>query len=199
MPYQSPKNILKVNSSGRVNGSHSRVLVEELVNRLLSKHASANVVTREVSSGLEFVDESWIHANFTNPAERSEVQKNRLNASDSLVEEVENADILVIAAPIYNFGVPAALKAWIDQICRANRTFKYSETGPVGLLEGKKAYVIVTSGGTKAQSSVDYASDYMRHVLGFIGIKDVEIIAADQLMMAEEKQLAQARALIAAA
>jgi FMN-dependent NADH-azoreductase len=199
MPSQSPKNILKVNSSGRVNGSHSRVLVDELVNRLLSKHASANVVTREVSSGLEFVDESWIHANFTNPAERSEVQKSRLNASDSLVEEVENADILVIAAPIYNFGVPAALKAWIDQICRANRTFKYSETGPVGLLEGKKAYVIVTSGGTKAQSSVDYASDYMRHVLGFIGIKDVEIIAADQLMMAEEKQLAQARALIAAA
>jgi FMN-dependent NADH-azoreductase len=199
MPSQSPKNILKVNSSGRVNGSHSRVLVDELVNRLLSKHASANVVAREVSSGLEFVDESWIHANFTNPAERSEVQKNRLNASDRLVEEVENADILVIAAPIYNFGVPAALKAWIDQICRANRTFKYSETGPVGLLEGKKAYVIVTSGGTKAQSSVDFASDYMRHVLGFIGIKDVEIIAADQLMMAEEKQLAQARALIAAA
>jgi FMN-dependent NADH-azoreductase len=199
MPSQSPKNILKVNSSGRVIGSHSRVLVDELVNHLLRKHASANVVTREVSSGLEFVDESWIHANFTNPAERSKFQKNRLNASDRLVEEVENADILVIAAPIYNFGVPAALKAWIDQICRANRTFKYSETGPVGLLEGKKAYVIVTSGGTKAQSSIDYASDYMRHVLGFIGIKDVEIIAADQLMMAEEKQLAQARALIAAA
>ena len=199
MPSQTPKNILKVNSSGRVNGSHSRKLVDELISRLAGKHEGAKVISREVSSGIELVDEAWIQANFTNPADRSETQKNRLNASDTLVEEVEEADILVIAAPIYNFGVPAALKAWIDQICRANRTFKYSETGPVGLLEDKKAYVIVTSGGTKAQSSVDFVSDYMRHVLGFIGIKDVEIIAADQLMMAEEKQLAQARALIAAA
>jgi FMN-dependent NADH-azoreductase len=199
MSSATQTNILKVNSSGRVNGSHSRKLVDELVNRLQAKHPNSAVVNREVSSGIELVDESWIQANFTPPTGRSEVQMARLAASDRLVEEVEKADILVIAAPMYNFGVPAALKAWIDQICRANRTFVYTENGPIGQLKDKKAYVIVTSGGTKALGSADYTTEYMQHVLGFIGITDVEIILADQLMMAEEKQLARARALIAAA
>ena len=84
---------------------------------------------------------------------------------------------------IYNFGVPAALKAWIDQIARAGVTFKYTENGPVGLLDGKRAIIAVASGGTEVGSEIDFATGYMRHIMGFIGIHDVEVVAADQLML----------------
>jgi FMN-dependent NADH-azoreductase len=99
---------------------------------------------------------------------------------------VQSADILVIGVPVYNFGVPAALKAWIDMIARARETFKYTENGSVGLLSGKKAYLIVASGGTEVESGIDYATPYMKHVLGFIGVTDVTVIAAGQQMMDEK-------------
>ena len=96
--------------------------------------------------------------------------------------------------PIYNFGVPAALKAWVDQVARAGVTFKYTENGPQGLLEGKRAILVVASGGTAAGSDIDFASGYMQHVMGFIGITDVTVITADQMMMDTEAALAKATA-----
>lgn len=192
-------NILKVNSSGRKNGSYSRKLVDQLVDKLVSKNSNTNVANRDVSNGMEFVDEAWINSNFTQEDERSDSQRQRLAGSDTLVEELIEADILIIGVPIYNFGIPAALKAWIDQIARANRTFSYTETGPKGLLTGKKAYLIITSGGTESGSDIDFATGYMRHVLGFIGITDVDIIPADLLMMDEQAKLTNAHKLIAAA
>jgi len=90
------------------------------------------------------------------------------------------ADVLVIGVPIYNFGIPAALKAWVDMVARARLTFRYTEQGPEGLLRVKRAYLVVASGGTAAGSAVDFATGYLRHVLGFLGIDDVEIIAADR-------------------
>ena len=98
-----------------------------------------------------------------------------------MLAEVKAADLLVIALPVYNFGVPSQLKSWIDQLARKGETFNYSETGPVGLLTGKRAIVAFTSDGTKMGSEIDFASGYVRHMLGFFGITDVQFAAADAM------------------
>ena len=108
------------------------------------------------------------------------------------------ADTIVIGTPIYNFSVPSTLKAWIDLVARVGVTFNYTETGPVGLLEGKRAIIAVASGGTQAGSDIDFATTYLRHVLGFIGITDVELVAADQLSMDEEGSMQRAKSAIEA-
>ena len=116
--------------------------------------------------------------------------------SGALIEEIKAADVIVIGVPIYNFGVPASLKAWVDQIARAGVTFRYTENGPQGLLDGKRAIIALASGGTAIGSDIDFASDYLRHIMGFIGITEVEIVAADQMMMNGEGALSKAAAQI---
>ena len=180
---KSGNTILQINASARKTGSVTRELTEALVTQLLAKSTEANVITRDVSQGLPYLDEEWVGATFTDPAERSAEQRMKLALSDTLVAELKAADTIVIGSPVYNFSVPAALKAWIDLIARARETFQYTENGPVGLLKDKKAYVIVASGGTKIGSEIDFAATYLKHVLGFVGISDVTIVAADQLMM----------------
>ena len=110
-----------------------------------------------------------------------------------MVAELEAADTIVIGVPIYNFGVPAALKAWVDMVCRARRTFAYTENGPVGLLDNKKAFLVIASGGTDSGSEIDFATGYLRHVLGFIGIHDVTIVDASGLMKDVDASLSRAR------
>jgi len=182
------KRILQINASARKAGSVTRELTDTLVTRLLEKSAETKVISRDVSQGLPFIDEDWIGANFTDPADRSAEQRMKLALSDTLVSELKAADTIVIGSPIYNFSVPAALKAWIDLIARARETFRYTDNGPEGLLKDKKAYVIVASGGTKVGSEIDFAANYLKHVLGFVGITDVTIVAADQLMMDPAKR-----------
>ena len=177
-------NILVIDSSGRHEGSHSRRLTKRVADRL-----GGTVTYRDVGDGEGFVGPQWIGGAYSPAADRTPEQRAALDRSDALVDELEAADVVVIGVPIYNFGVSAALKSWIDQICRANRTFKYSETGPVGLLEGKRAILVVTSGGTEVDGAVDFATPYMRHVLSFIGITDVEVVAADRLMMEGEEKV----------
>lgn len=174
-------NILRVDSSMRTEGSVSRDLADKLVEQL--SNANTQVTIRDLAKGISLIDENWIGANFTDPAERSEEQKGFLAASDELVGELHDADTIVITAPVYNFHVPAALKAWIDMVARARETFRYTENGPEGLLKGKKAYVIVTSGGTVLDSEYDFVSGYLKHVLGFIGITDVSFIDGSGLML----------------
>ncbi|MGI9476710.1 MAG: FMN-dependent NADH-azoreductase [Hyphomicrobiaceae bacterium] len=174
--------VLRVDASGRHEGSQTRALTDKLVAHLRTREVD-RVMTRDLAGGVEFVDEAWINANFTPEEDRTAEQKLRLRASDGLVDELVQSDVVVIATPIYNFGVPAALKAWVDQVARARKTFRYTDNGPVGLLEGKKAYIVITSGGTKVGSDIDFATGYLKHVLGFIGIDDVTVFAADQLMM----------------
>ena len=186
-------NILQVNASGRKNGSVSRELSAALINALREDGADPVVTERELSNGMPFVDEAWIAANFTAPEDRSAEQSAVLSFSDTLVEELKDADLIVIGAPIYNFGIPAALKAWIDQIARARLTFRYSQDGPVGLLENKRAVIVTASGGVKAGSEIDFATGYLRHVLGFVGIRDVTLIAADGLTADADAPIAQAR------
>lgn len=173
------KKILRIDGSMRRNGSRSRALTDALVERLKALQAPASVTTRDLADGVPFVHEQWIAANFTDPCARSSEQRAVLSQSDALLNEVKDADILVIGSPMYNFGVPAAVKAWIDMITRARETFRYSETGPEGLLTGKTAYIVLTSGGTRAGSDIDFAWPYLKHVLGFIGITDVHLIASD--------------------
>ena len=131
---------------------------------------------REPETPLPQIDETWVAANFTPAADRSEAQNARLAQSDALVAELQAADTIVIGLPVYNFGVPAALKAWIDLIARAGVTFRYTAEGPEGLLTGKKVIVAFASGGVQLGSDYDFASTYLRHVLGFVGLTDVSII-----------------------
>lgn len=178
-------NILLVTASALQEGSVTRRFATELVNELVAEYGKIQVVERDVSTGLPVVDADWVAANYTPAAERTGQQQNKLARSDELVKEIQDADILVIAAPIYNFSIPASLKAWIDMICRVGLTFNYTSDGPVGLLgkgsrASKKAYIVMASGGTRIGSDIDFASDYLRHVLGFIGIDDVALIAAER-------------------
>ena len=176
--------ILRIDSSARHSGSTSRQLTEQLVTRLVEQGYGASVTHRDLANTPPaLLTENWVGANFTDEADRSVDQKATLAASDEMIAELEAADTIVIGVPIYNFSIPAALKAWIDLIARARKTFRYTEAGPEGLLRGKKAYLVVTSGGVPVGSDYDFATGYLRHVLGFVGITDVSIIAADQQMM----------------
>lgn len=191
------KTILRIDASMRREGSVSRELADKVIERI--SDSDTRVITRDLlANPPTFIDESWIGANFTDPAERTDAQAQALAASDALIAEVRAADTLVIGVPLYNFSVPGALKTWIDMIARARETFRYTENGPVGLLEGKKAYLVVTSGGVPVGSDMDFATGYMRHVMGFIGITDVTVIEAGQLNFVAEEKLAAANESIAA-
>ena len=189
--------ILLVNSSGRVHDSVSRILTGDVVRALEIRHGEIRVESRDLADGVPFVDEAWIDANFTAPEARTDRQREALTPSDRLVEELMDADIVVIGAPIYNFGVPASLKAWIDMITRAKLTFRYTESGSEGLLTGKTAYLVVASGGVALGSAVDFATPYLRQALQFVGIADVEVINADRVISRGEDALDDARAQIA--
>ncbi len=191
--------ILRIDSSARTDGSYGRVAADALIEKLMAKHAGASLVTRDVGQeSITHVNADWVTASLMPEDDRTAEDHQALWLSTALIGEVKAADILVIACPIYNFSVPASLKAWIDQICRAGITFQYSPTGPVGLLEGKKAYLVITSGGTQMDGPADFATGYLRHVLSFIGITDVTVIASDRLMVDEEAAKARALADIAA-
>lgn len=185
--------ILQIDASARTTGSTSRQLTASIVETL-----GGEVIRRDLTTPIPQIDETWVNANFTPADQRSDAQKKALALSDALVAEIKAADVIVIGVPVYNFGVPAALKAWIDQIARAGLTFQYTENGPEGLLEGKRAVIALATGGTEVGSDIDFASGYMRHIMGFIGITDVEIVAADRLMADAEKAMADATAQIAA-
>ncbi|QXT39531.1 FMN-dependent NADH-azoreductase [Gymnodinialimonas ceratoperidinii] len=186
--------ILRIDASARRENSISRDLTTQIVEKL----SPATVTTRDLAEGVPLLDEAWIGANFTPADARSPEQAETLALSDALVAEVKAADTLVIGLPIYNFGVPAALKAWIDQIARVGVTFRYTETGPEGLLSGKRAIIALASGGTEAGSAIDFATGYIRHLLGFIGITDVTFVTADRMAIDPEATLAGARQQVAA-
>ena len=188
-----PLRILDINASGRHQGSTSRMLSGELIAALESRHGSVEVTPRDLADGVPFVDAAWIAANFTADEDRSAEQHDVLAHSDRLVAELRDADVIVMGVPIYNFGIPAALKAWVDMIARARVTFRYTENGPQGLLQGKTAYVVVASGGVAVGSDFDFATPYLRQALAFVGITDVEFIAADQLNSKQDESIDAAR------
>jgi len=189
--------ILEVSASGRRADSVSRMLSRDIIAALESRYGAVGVTRRDLADGIGLVDEAWISANFTAEEERTEAQMHRLAESDALVAELKQADVVVIGSPIYNFGIPASLKAWVDMIARARLTFRYTENGPEGLLQGKKAYVVIASGGVPVDSAVDFATPYLRQALRFVGITDIEIVAADQLNQNSADSIDAARTRIA--
>lgn len=190
--------ILRIDSSARKSGSTTRELTGELVSLLGDQIGDAQIISRDVADGLPFVDEDWVNANFTPEEDRTDAHKEKLAFSDSLVAELKAADTIVIGLPIYNFGVPATLKAWVDMIARARLTFRYTSNGPEGLLTGKKAYIAVASGGTSAGSEIDFATSYLRHALKFVGITDVTLIDASAAAQGAEEALNRAKGQIKA-
>ncbi|MCL4151592.1 UNVERIFIED_CONTAM: hypothetical protein GTU68_046679 [Idotea baltica] len=169
-------NILHIDASCRHEGSASRELSQKLVDKI--KPDGASVVYRDLSQGMPFVDDAMIDSYVTPSEDRTTEQKQAVEFSDEIVAEILNADVLVIGIPIYNFSMPAVFKAWCDLAARAGVTFKYTPDGPVGLTEGKKAYVTMTSGGTPIGSDIDFLSPWLIHYLKFIGIVDVTVIGA---------------------
>ncbi len=185
--------LLRIDTSARRSGSISRQLTDAIVAKL----APTKTLTRDLANALPQIDETWVGANFTPADMRTEEQTETLALSDTLIEELRAADTVIIGVPVYNFGVPTALKAWIDLIARAGETFKYTETGPVGLLESKKVYIVMASGGVPVGSPMDYATTYLTQVLNFVGLTDIEIIAADGMATDAEHKLQAANDAVA--
>lgn len=175
--------ILRIESSIRsADQSVTRALGTRLAGSLATA-TGAEVVVRDLAdSALPLIDSERFAAGLTAPAERSDRQHELARIGDELIAELADASHIVIGAPIYNFGAPATLKAWADLVARAGTTFSYTENGPVGLLTGKKAFIVVASGGTPVNGEVDLMTPWLVQFLRFIGITDVEIVAADGIM-----------------
>lgn len=186
--------VLRIDASARHNGSETRALTQRIIDRL----APQSLIQRDLAAAIPSLDADWLAASWTPEDQRSDAQRETLVLSDSLIAELQAADTLVIGTPIYNFGIPAPLKAWIDQIARAGVTFRYTEAGPEGFMTGKRAIIAIASGGTQVGSDIDFASGYLRHILGFLGITDVQFIAADLLMIDAEASHAKANAALEA-
>ena len=187
------KRILRLDASANPADSSSKKLGDYLLQQLQQVHPFAQTRVRDLNQDLSFIDASWIAANFTAPGDREAGQSAQLAFSDRLIEELKWADHIVLTTPMYNFGVPATLKAWIDMVCRAGVTFRYGADGPQGLLEGKRADIIITTGGVPLASPVDFVSGYLKQVFAFIGINDVNFVGADQMNVDAEASFAKAR------
>jgi FMN-dependent NADH-azoreductase len=169
-------NVLRIESSIKPQGAVSTKLMDEIIEKL----GDTTVTTRNVST-TPAIDANWLGAVFAPSDARDDAQQEIAAYSDSLINEIQTNDVLVIGVPVYNFNIPARLKNWIDQIARAGVTFQYTETGPQGLIQGKRAILAFSSDGTAAGSDIDFAERYMRHILGFIGITDVTSVTAQQI------------------
>ncbi|WP_347265970.1 NAD(P)H-dependent oxidoreductase [Paracoccus sp. (in: a-proteobacteria)] len=186
-------NILHLDSAITGEASVSRRLTAEITARLQAADPAARVTYRDLNEGVPFIDTAWFHAVRLAPENPTAEQQRLIDISDAFVREVQQADVLVIGAPVYNFTLTAQLKNWLDQITRARVTFRYTETGPEGLLKGKRAIIAYVAAGTPFGSELDFASGYLRHILGFLGITDVEFVAADRLAQDREAGLARAQ------
>lgn len=184
-------NTLLIQSSAQGASSVTRRLASRVAERI-----GGDLVTRELADGITLLNTGWVQANATEATSRSEAQKAELAFSDELLAELRAADQLVIAVPVYNFAIPSSLKAWIDQVARARETFIYTEKGPEGLLKGKKAWIVLASAGVTVGGPIDFVTPYLRFVLGFLGITDIEVIAAEAQAVHGDAAIAAAHAQI---
>ena len=188
--------ILRLDASANPGSSTSFELGHRIQERLQMKYGYCEVRQRDLNEIPGFIDSSWIAANFSTAESRDAAAKQRLALSDALIAELQWADHILVTTPMYNFSVPASLKAWIDQVCRAGITFRYTADGPQGLLEGKRVDIVISTGGTPLDSPADFASGYLRQIFRFIGIEDISIFAAERMNMDSAESRAQAVAQI---
>lgn len=173
--------LLHLDSSARQDESVSRRLTARFAEQAIRSGAVSAVTHRDLNATLPLLSEPLLAAVST--PERDAAQAELATLPDRLIEELEAADAVVMGVPVYNFGVPAALKAWVDLVARAGRTFRYTEAGPVGLLRDRPVYLVVASGGTELDSQMDFATPYLRFFLRFLGIEDVRVIDATRLLL----------------
>jgi FMN-dependent NADH-azoreductase len=192
--------IFQLNSSIYSDGGQSSQLAREFVEALSEREPLAKVTVRDLARDpVPHLDAARFGAFLAKPGERTSEQQAVVDYSDALIAELRRADVIVLGLPMYNFGVPSALKAYFDHVARAGVTFRYTEKGPVGLLDGKKAYVFATRGGRYVGTARDTQTAYVRDFLAFLGITDVEFVYAEGLAMGEaprEAALAKARATV---
>ena len=183
--------IYQIDSSARKKGSTSRALAKKLLNKI--KKPGDEIIYRDLDDEMLFVAGLTESGMSIPENERTDQHKKMFELSDKLVKELKESDVIIISTPIYNFGPPATLKAWSDLAARVKSTFKYSSDGKqIGLLENKKVYLVITSGGTKIDSKEDYLTPWLKHVLNFFGIKNIQTISADQMSIDYEKSIKDA-------
>lgn len=193
------KNILLIQTSPRGNKSASRQMAQSVVEDLKLRHPGAHIVVRDLAENPPpHIDDTFVNA--ISGAQSAADQSKTLAFSDTLIDELSAADVVVFGIPMYNFGLPSTLKAWIDHIIRAGRTFSYSpETGPSGLLKGKRAILVLATGGIYGAGPAkpfDFQEPYLRTVLGFTGITDVDVVRVEGSNVSSigpEKALASAK------
>jgi FMN-dependent NADH-azoreductase len=192
------KTLLQINTSIFSDGGQSSRLADRFVAAWHEANPDGNVIARDLAKEpVPHIDAARFGAFLAKPAERTPEQQAVADYSDSLIDELERADVIVLGLPMYNFGVPSTLKAYFDHIARAGATFRYTETGPVGLLKGKKVYVFAARGGLYAGTPRDTQTQYVRHFLAFLGLDDVEFVYAEGLAVSEsarEQGIARAHA-----
>ncbi len=194
-------NILQINASARSAGANSTRLADAVTARLLAQNPASRVVIRDLAADPHPVlDEAALGALFTPAEQRTPAQAARVALDDALIAQLQSVDVIVLGVPMYNFGVPVQLKTWIDAIARAGVTFRYTENGPEGLVKGKKVYVALARGGLYRDTPADSQTPYLKSVLAFLGMTDVEFIFAEGLAMgaeSAERAFAEAEARIA--
>ncbi|SFY09110.1 FMN-dependent NADH-azoreductase [Pseudomonas sp. NFACC49-2] len=193
--------VLIIESSARQQDSVSRQLTQTFIKQWQAAHPGDEISVRDLAvNPVPHLDANLL-GGWMKPAEqRNEVETASLERSNQLTDELLAADVLVMAAPMYNFAIPSTLKAWLDHVLRAGVTFKYTPTGPQGLLVGKRAFVLTARGGIHAGGSSDHQEPYLRQIMGFIGIHDVTFIHAEGMNLGgdfQEKGLNQANARLA--
>ena len=179
--------ILQIHSSIFSNQGQSSQLANQFVAAWQENHADTQVVLRDLSQQtIAHLDATQITAFSTQAEERTPEQQKIVSLSDTLINEIQQADMIVIGLPMYNFGIPSTLKAYFDQIARAGITFRYTEHGPLGLITGKQVFIFAARGGLYAGSALDSESNYVRDFLSFLGLTDIEFIYAEGLNMGDE-------------
>ena len=182
--------VLCLNCSIQGDNSHSRQLSNKLLERIKKTYSSVKIVSRDlVKDSLPHLNGAQFNAFITPPEQRTSEQKVLASQSDDLIKEISDADTVVLALPMYNFGIPSQLKSYFDNLARAGVTFKYTATGPLGLLTGKKAIVLATRGGLYFGTDKDTQTKYVKDFLSFIGITDVEFIYAEGLAISPEQKV----------
>jgi FMN-dependent NADH-azoreductase len=188
--------LLQLNTSLFSTGGQSSRLADEFVARWRANHPGGKVIVRDlVREPVPHLTAERFGAFLAKPGERTPEQQAVVADSDALIDELKRADVIVLGLPMYNFGVPSTLKAYLDHVARAGVTFRYTEQGPVGLLTGKQAYVFATRGGFYNGTDADTQTAFVRQFLGFLGITDVTFVYAEGLAVSEAaKQAGLARA-----
>lgn len=181
--------VLHINSSARLSDSNTRIIGQYLVEALGEPVVSRDLAQQPLPP---ISAEDLVAVHGSSDSQRASLQT-QLTLSGQLIDELKSADTLVLGAPMYNFGIPASLKQWIDAICRAGVSFKYTEQGPVGLLGVKRAFIITASGGTPIGSEMDFSSRYLEHICSFIGIPEVFHIDASGSKGTPEQVIAQGK------